>query len=157
MSKKGYKQTEEHKINTRKARIYKPLSTETKRKISIRTKEVMAKIPKEKLAYWKGKKMSAETRRKMSENSGQRGEKNCKWKGGITPENQKIRMGIEIRLWREAVFARDNWTCQKCFIRGGELQAHHIKPFAKFPEMRTSIENGLTLCKKCHRAKGFHK
>lgn len=54
-----------------------------------------------------------------------------------------------MRLWREAVFARDNWTCQKCKIMGGELNPHHIKNFAECPELRTSIENGITLCEKC--------
>ena len=26
---------------------------------------------------------------------------------------------------REAVFARDNWTCQWCRVPGGRLDAHH--------------------------------
>jgi 5-methylcytosine-specific restriction endonuclease McrA len=79
------------------------------------------------------------------------GEKNPAWRGGITPENHKLRNTIEYDLWRNAVFARDNWTCQKCGIRGHVLHSHHIKPFARFPEFRTSIENGLTVCNSCHR------
>ena len=71
------------------------------------------------------------------------------------PENMKIRMSVEFRLWREAVFARDNWTCQKTKIKGGKLHAHHIQNFAQFPELRTSIDNGITLSKEAHR--GFHK
>jgi hypothetical protein len=83
------------------------------------------------------------------------GDKSPKWKGGITPENQRIRGTIEIRLWRESVFSRDNWTCQKCKERGGRLHAHHIKNFSQNPELRTSIENGITFCKKCHI--NYHK
>jgi hypothetical protein len=101
----------------------------------------------------KGKHLSLEARRKIGD--AERGAKNWNYKGGITPENKNIRKGIELRLWREAVFARDNWTCQKCGKRGEDLQAHHILNFADFPELRTSIENGITLCKNCHDR--FHK
>lgn len=82
------------------------------------------------------------------------GEKGSNWKGGITPANKKVRNGIEFRLWREAVFARDNWTCQKCKKRGGELRAHHILNFSEWIELRFAIDNGITLCEKCHRK--FH-
>jgi hypothetical protein len=72
----------------------------------------------------RGKKRSIEFREKQREiHSGSRSHF---WKGGITPERERIRKGIEYRLWREAVLARDNWTCQKYGIRGGKLCAHHI-------------------------------
>jgi len=100
-----------------------------------------------------GKHLTKEHRRKMSEAG--KGSKCHFWKGGIASVNQTIRNSVEIRLWREAVFARDAWTCQKCRARCGNgkavyLNAHHIKSFAKYPELRTSIENGITLCKTCH-------
>lgn len=66
---------------------------------------------------------------------------------------QKDRMerdGRPYREWREAVFARDNWTCQDCGVRGGRLNAHHVFPFAQFPEHRLEIWNGVTLCNECH-------
>jgi len=101
----------------------------------------------------KRESFSVETRKKMSKaHEG----KNCNfWKGGLTAKNQKIRHSIEYRLWREAVFARDNWTCQKTGIRGGKLHPHHIKNFAKYPELRFAIDNGITLSEQSH--KEFHK
>lgn len=102
-----------------------------------------------------GKKRSIETRLKMS--AMRKGENHWNWKGGKISDNLKIRSSIEFELWREAVFARDNWTCQECKIKGGELNAHHIKPFAYFPDLRLAIDNGLTLCKICHKDKHRNK
>jgi len=100
-----------------------------------------------------GIKLSKETRKKISESH--KGEKCNFWKGGITPKNKAIRNSIEFRLWRESVFARDNYTCQKCSKRGGKLHPHHIKNFAEWPELRFAIDNGVTFCEECHRM--FHK
>jgi len=100
-----------------------------------------------------GKKHTIEYRKKMSEKF--KGENGPNWQGGITAENARIRRGIELTLWREAIFARDNWTCQKCQDKGVYLVAHHIQNFAQVIELRTSIENGITFCKICHIL--FHK
>lgn len=72
------------------------------------------------------------------------------WKGGITPINLKIRNSEEYRIWRKAVFARDNFTCQKTKISGGRLVCHHINNFADFPELQLAIDNGITLSKEEH-------
>ena len=77
------------------------------------------------------------------------------YKNGNSSENELIRKSIQSRLWRESVFSRDNWTCQKYGIKGGELHPHHIKNFAQFPELRFAIDNGVTLSEKAHRE--FHK
>ena len=79
------------------------------------------------------------------------GKKSHLWKGGVSKKNKKIRAGIKFRLWREAVFKRDNWTCQECGKRGFELHPHHIKPFSLYPELRFVVANGKTLCKECHK------
>ncbi len=94
-----------------------------------------------------------EVRMKLSQSH--KGAKSYLWKGGITPINQSIRSSLEYRLWREAVFARDNWTCVWCGQRSGNgikiiLNADHIQKFAYFPELRFAIDNGRTLCKECH-------
>jgi len=96
----------------------------------------------------KGKHPTKQTRKKISNSL--KGEKSNLWKGGISEEHEKIRHGIEFRLWRESVFARDNWTCQKCGNRKVYLHPHHILNFAEYPELRFDIDNGITLCKDCH-------
>lgn len=136
-------------------------SLETIRKISLskmgikRSPETIKKMVEGR----KGYKHSDETRVKISESRRGllSGDKHPLWKGGITPKNQKIRHSVELRLWRESVFARDNWTCQDCGRVGGKLNAHHIKPFSRFPELRTSIDNGITLCNECHRLRHSKK
>lgn len=80
--------------------------------------------------------------------------------GRIYPEHKRIRGHIEYRLWREAVFARDNWTCQKCKRKSGDgkaiyLHPHHILNFMQYIELRFAIDNGITFCQKCHTK--FHR
>ena len=103
----------------------------------------------------KGKKIQSNTGRTWFRKGQNKKEKNTNWKGGYTPEYIKIRTSIEGKLWRKSVFQRDNFTCQKYKIRGGELVAHHINNFVDFPELRFSIDNGITLSKKAHDE--FHK
>jgi hypothetical protein len=79
------------------------------------------------------------------------------WNKGIgtkTTEVQRLRVSKEYKLWRIAVFERDNYTCIWCGQRGGTLNADHIKRFADFPELRFAIDNGRTLCLPCHKTTG---
>lgn len=76
-----------------------------------------------------------------------RGKEHPRWKGGLHRSlNTK-----EYKKWRSAVFERDNWACQTCGLRGVRLEAHHIKTWAEYPEFRFVVENGVTLCKDCHK------
>lgn len=81
-----------------------------------------------------------------------RGESNPRWDGGKSSEVVKAKASLDYRLWKEAVNARDNFTCQDC---GGTdlniIETHHIKPFAKFPDERYDVNNGITLCRFCHQ------
>ena len=79
------------------------------------------------------------------------GKNNPLWKGGVTPENEIIRHSSKYKIWRLSVYERDFFTCQDCKCSGVRLNAHHIKHFAKYPELRFDISNGITLCKGCHK------
>jgi len=85
------------------------------------------------------------------------GERSWSWKGGITPLNKKIRHSLEYRRWREFIFKRDDYTCQHCGQKGGNLHADHIKQFAYYPELRFEMSNGRTLCKECHSKTDTYK
>lgn len=143
---KGVKRTEGQRKEMSRARIGKKFSEETKKKMSLAAKGK------------KKKPFSDEHLKKLSlaHIGKQKGEKCHFWKGGITPENRRIRQSIEYKLWRKAVYERDNYTCVWCGVRGGKgkvviLNADHIKPFAYFPELRFAIDNGRTLCVPCHK------
>jgi len=99
--------------------------------------------------YHRGWPLSHDHRRKIAiANSGAN---SSSWKGGVTPENDRIRKSVEFKIWREKVFERDNWTCQDCGKRGGYLEPHHKKSFAEFPELRFDVDNGITYCHECHK------
>lgn len=63
-------------------------------------------------------------------------------------ETHKKRNNYLYRNWRNNVIDRDK-KCVKCGTTEG-LEAHHIKHFADYPEMALDLDNGITLCKKCH-------
>ena len=81
-----------------------------------------------------------------------KGEGNHFWKGGINGENDTLRHRREYKNWRTSVYDRDDYTCQCCGTRGGKLNAHHINQFADYPDLRYDVNNGITLCVKCHDA-----
>lgn len=103
-----------------------------------------------------GKKKSPEARRNMSVAAKSRGNNHNWATDGKSNERKTEREiakgGVEYRLWREAVFARDDWTCQECGVRGGVyLISDHIFPWKTHPHLRYDVGNGRTLCDPCHR------
>lgn len=87
-----------------------------------------------------------------------------------------IRDSEEYVLWRKSVFERDRFICQECNIKHSYIEAHHIQSFIsifnkflqeynQFSPLEDKdilrriamnhkpfwdIDNGKTLCKKCH-------
>ena len=77
------------------------------------------------------------------------------WNPCISDEERiKGRRYPEYREWRKSVFKRDDYVCQKCGEKGWRLNSHHIESYDINKGLRTVLENGVTLCRDCH--KKFH-
>jgi len=134
-------------------------SEETKRKMSESRKKYcakMKKLKKPKICKFCGKEFWNKNGNpkqkfcsKKCEGMNNRGSRNPNWRGGKFLE-RRPRESIRYKLWRLAVFERDNFTCQKCKQKGGKLVAHHLKSWTKYPKLRYEISNGKTLCLQCH-------
>jgi len=103
----------------------------------------------------KGKCISGMSGKRHSDVSKNKiGEANKKENPKSNP-NELLRKSAKHREWRTDVFERDSYTCQECGVNKHEnssviLHPHHIKSFEKYPEDRFKVENGQTLCSKCH-------
>ena len=84
------------------------------------------------------------------------GENSPSYNPNMTEEDRIIqRKSNEYYLWRKSVFKRDNYTCQRCGDNSGSnLNAHHIINYMENEDLRTDLDNGITLCKTCHKL--FH-
>ena len=169
----GKKKTEQHKLNMRYANAWKY------------TKEILIDYIKGDAILWIAKKYKSDKRtiRQVLKEQGigvfrgrkgiqawnkglnqfidkrvakWAGENNPNWKGGITPLMMKIRRCAKYREWVKKIFKKDNWTCQICKKKGGELEADHYPK--KFSEIITenkinSFEKAIK-CKKLWNAEG---
>ena len=147
-SHKGLKLTDVTKKKLSKINTGKKLSAKTKQKVS-RNHVGM-----------RGRKHSLKTRQKMSKYTG-----DARWnyRDGITILNKRIYHSYKYRQWRSDVFTRNGFICQRCGKKG-DIEAHHKKEFSKIIsenkiatlekalncEELWNINNGITLCKKCH-------
>ena len=85
------------------------------------------------------------------------GENNANYRPWLTEEDRNSRRDShKSNAWRSAVFDRDAYSCLSCGdSKGGNLNAHHILPYSIAKNKRWDVENGATLCVKCHRS--FHR
>ena len=90
-------------------------------------------------------------RKCVAKRNGKSGKEHPNWKGGITSDYEKARAKLKISKWHHKIFKRDNYTCQICGDnKGGNLESHHIFSFINYPEERYNLDNGITLCSRCH-------
>ncbi len=79
-----------------------------------------------------------------------RGELNHFYKDGKCYERVGDRFKPEQRQWSKRVKIRDDYTCQACQSRGGQLVSHHLFSFSTHPDLRNKDSNGVCLCVDCH-------
>ncbi len=90
--------------------------------------------------------LSEETKKKIS--LAKRGVPSPRNKG-LTPKNKLERNRFRTEM-QKRIFERDDYTCQLCGVKGGDLQVDHIQSWAEYVELRFSMDNCRTLCASCH-------
>lgn len=113
-------------------------------------------IVKSKLRYNKNFFCSCECNNKWrSENV--RGENHPCYNPNLTQEDREKERNISgYKNFIMSVYERDNYICQCCGqSKSGRLNAHHIYGYSEYKNLRTDVDNGITLCEDCH--KEYHK
>lgn len=108
-----------------------------------------AKFKKGQVPWNKG--LTKETDKRVKSYSGK---KNGKYKHGRTAElfGERSALTQQEKIWRNKIYERDNYTCQHCGTKkSGGFNAHHIKSWANYPNLRFKVGNGITLCINCHK------
>jgi 5-methylcytosine-specific restriction endonuclease McrA len=114
------------------------------------TREKMRNALSDWLGKNRGYKRPLETRKKIS--LSHQGERSPSWRGGVTDVLTRIRNSTRMEEWRKSVKFRDGYICQVC-EKGdeGDLVAHHVIQLAVDSLSAYDVENGKTLCVKCHK------
>lgn len=80
------------------------------------------------------------------------GENSPHWNPNKTQEERISQRGYpEYYDWRKSIFKRDDYNCQCCGKHGHRLNAHHLYNYSDHKDLRIDINNGITLCKECHK------
>jgi hypothetical protein len=172
MPKGVYKRRQEvlEKMKTRKVTWGNKISQKLKGiKRSQETKDklkghLVSEISREKMRI-KGKERMKNLENRMK--GARFGKDSGNWKGGLSRITDKIRGIFEYRQWRSDVFTKDNFICQECQSNNCYLEAHHIIRLIDIVRKYNittieeaiqcselwNINNGITLCQKCHKDK----
>jgi len=80
------------------------------------------------------------------------GERHYNWSGNlnIQAEKKRLRSKSSWAEWRSKVFTRDKYMCKECG-RSGYLEPHHIIPLRVDLSKVFDVNNGITLCRDCHK------
>jgi 5-methylcytosine-specific restriction endonuclease McrA len=62
---------------------------------------------------------------------------------------RESRWGVDYAEWHNECLRRDWYHCQICESKE-RLEVHHVKAYKDYPQERLNLDNGITLCKKCH-------
>lgn len=135
---KGYKWTEEQRVNFSLATKGHKHTEEAKQKMGKMRKGIKAVIFGEN-HHWFGRNMSGANHPRWISNR------------TVALERRLLRNSKEWKIWRSEIFKRDNYTCQDCKEVGVYIEAHHIIPVRSDMGKRFNINNGITLCRPCHR------
>ena len=115
------------------------------RKLSEETKKKMSEFAKRRI-------FSEETRRKISErHKGKIGQLACNWQGGKSFEPYSVDWTNDLK---ESIRKRDNYVCRECGIHQEELNMgqltkldiHHID----YNKKNLNPDNLISLCRICH-------
>ena len=70
-----------------------------------------------------------------------------------TNNKNKRKVDYKYIKWRKDVLERDDYKCKLCGKTKDEtiLNVHHIVRYADNEELRTDINNGISLCYECHK------
>lgn len=167
---KGWKHTKEAIEKISEAGMGRKMTKDNLRKLIKSNKErVWTEELREKMRQSRlNKKQPEHVKEKIRKNA-KYGKDNHAYKGGITKLSARVRDLPEYGKWRDAVFKRDDYTCQICGARSGGgkavfLHPHHIISFSAIMEKYEiksikqaisckalwDIDNGKTLCRECH-------
>lgn len=139
--------TEETRLKMRIARLGR--TPWNKGKVACFSQQTLAQMSRKRI----GKKTTDETRKKIG--LAHMGEKNWRW---IHDRSQlkkyDVRNDPASYDWAMQVKKRDGWKCRiadnTC---NGKIVAHHILPWAAFPNLRYNLNNGIALCHHHHPRK----
>ena len=81
---------------------------------------------------------------------GRYGKLNPNWDGGHSPERQSKYARSAWKILAKSILARDDFSCKKCGS-DKKLNVHHIKKWSRYPKLRFTPSNLLTVCEVCHR------